>query len=148
VTATGSPNPVGVAAAVGVEGEGRIGVPTGVAWGVATTGGVGVRGWGVVIAAVEVGARVGAGIGLGVAKRAGVGVGAVAGAGWPVGKAVLAGWLRLGAAGGGAWTVASGKGGAIGDDGLESAGDAPEPEAPEPVNAGSSAEDSSTRLRW
>ena len=109
----------------------------------------GVGGWTVVIAAVGVGARVGwAGTGSGVGKRAGIGVGAVAGAGWPVGKAVLAGWLRLGAAGGGAWTVASGKGGAMGDDGLESAGDAPEPEAPEPVNAGSSAEDSSTRLRW
>ena len=140
MTATGSPNPVGVAAAVGVEGEGRIGVPTGVAWGVATTGGVGVRGWGVVIAAVEVGARVGAGIGLGVAKRAGVGVGAVAGAGWPVAKAVpvakalTEGWPGL---------VAAGEGDATGDDGVEPAGDAPEPVPPEQVDAGSSAGDSS-----
>ncbi len=120
---------------MGVGVEGGIGVPTGVASGVATTGGVG--GWGVVIAAVGVGARVGwARAGSGVGKRAGVGVGAVAGAGWMVAKAVFEGWLGLSATGGTAWAVAAGE------------GEAPEPEAPELVDAGSSNEDSSAWLSW
>ncbi len=119
----------------------------GVASGVATTGGVG--GWGVVIAAVGVGARVAwASTGSGVGKEAGVGVGAVAGAGWMVAKAVFEGWLGLAAPGGSAWAVAAGESGAAGDDGVESAGDAPEPEAPELVDAGTSNEDSSAWLRW
>jgi len=106
-----------------------------VAWGVATT--VGVGGRGVVFAAAGVGARVGwAGTGSGVGKRAGVGVGAVAGAGWMVAKAVFEGWLGLAATGGTAGAVAAGE------------GEAPEPEAPELVGAGSSDEDSIAWLRW
>lgn len=134
--ATGGPASGGVAAdgaVVGVEGE--IGVAMGVTSGVATTGGVGGRG--VVFDAVGVGTRVGwARAGSGVGKRAGASVGAVAGAGWPASKAVFEGWLGLAATGGTTWAVAAGE------------GEAPEPEAPELVDAGSSHEDSSAWLRW
>ncbi len=143
-TPTGPPCPGGFAAdgsadgsvvGVGVGVEGGIGVPTGVALGVATTGGVG--GWGVVFAAVGVGARVAwARTGSGVGKGAGLGIGAVTGAGWMVANAVFEGWLGLTAPGGTTWAVAAGE------------GEAPEPEAPELVNAGSSNEDSSAWLRW
>ena len=122
-------------------------MPTGVAWGVATT--VGVGGRGVVFAAAGVGARVGwAGTGSGVGNRSGVGGGAVARAGWMVARAVFEGWFGSAATGGSAWAVAVGESGAGGDNGVESVGDAPEPEAPELVDAGSSHEDASAWLRW
>ena len=122
---------------MGVESE--IGVPTGVAWGAATTGGVGGRG--VIFAAVGVGARGGsARAGSGVGKRAGVGGGAVARAGWMVAEAAFEGRLGLAASGGGTWAFAAGEIGATGD--------APEPEAPELIDAGSSKEDSSAWSRW
>ncbi len=119
------------------------GVPTGVAWGAATTGGVGGRG--VVVSAVGVGARVGsARAGSGVGKRAGVGVVGITGAGWMVAAAVFEGWFGSSASGGGAWAFAACEIGATGD----AAGDAPEPEAPELIDAGSSKLDSSAWLRW
>ena len=117
--------------------------------GVADTGGVvgGVGGWGPVLAAAGVGARVGwAEPGRGVGKGSSVKVGAVAGAGWPVAKAGFEGWLKSPASGESGWVVTAGGGDMPGDDGAESWGDAPEPEAPGAVDAGSSAEVSSAWL--
>ena len=97
--------------------------------------------WGFVIAAVGVGAKdVWAGTGSGVGKRAGVGVMAVAGAGWPVAKAGLVGWTGLAAWGGSAGSVDAGESG--------TRGEAPEPDALEPINPGTSAGVSSAWLRW
>ena len=99
---------------VGVGIEGGIEVPTGVASGVATAGGAG--GWGVVMATVGVGARVGwSRTGSGVGNRSGLGGGAVARAGWMVAEAVFEGWVGLAASGGSAWAVAAAEIGATGD---------------------------------